>query len=458
MNELESSHDVIELLGCAPAVAAALGDRARLQAMLDVEAALAEAEATCGVIPAAAVEPIRAAARSELYDLAELAVDARRSGNLAIPLVARLTARVAATNAEAARYVHWGATSQDIVDTGLVLQLVRALPPVLSDVNRAADAAARHARQHVRTVMAGRTWLQHATPVTFGLKAAGWMDAIDRVRHALQSSSCGASVLQLGGASGTLAALGNEGPRVARALAERLSLDLPTLPWHAERSRLARLACDLGIAVGVLGKIARDLVLLAQTEVAEASDPPAAAGGSSSMPQKRNPVRAVLVLAAAGRVPALVTSVLAAMPQEHERGVGGWHVEWDTLPQIVRLTSVAAHSAAAALEELIVDPVRMRANFDMTRGAAMAESVTVRLATALGKTDAHAVVQSATSRAANENRSFADVIAESPDVMRVLPRRDLEAALAPEHYLGSVDSLVEAALAAHDEAVRKRDA
>jgi 3-carboxy-cis,cis-muconate cycloisomerase len=423
--------------------------------MLDVEAALAAALAACGVIPSAAVEPIRAAARSELYDLAELATDGRKSGNLAIPLVAALTARVAAADRDAARYVHWGATSQDIIDTGLLLQLGRALPTVSSDLERAANAAARHARDHARTVMAGRTWLQHATPVTFGLKAATWLDAIGRVRRSLEFSQREALVVQFGGASGTLAALGADGARVAAALAERVNLAVPTLPWHTERSRLARLSCDLGIAVGALGKIAGDLVLLAQTEVAEAADAPSAAGGSSTMPQKRNPVRAVLVLAAAGRVPALVSSVLAAMPQEQERGAGGWHVEWDTLPQIVRLASVAAHSAAGALEELDVDAERMRANLDITKGAIMAEAVVLRLAATLGKPEAHALVQAAVSRASSENRSFADLLAEDKEIARVISRRDLERVLDPERYLGSTPLFIEAALAAHD-AARKR--
>jgi 3-carboxy-cis,cis-muconate cycloisomerase len=452
------SHDVLELLGCAPEVAAALSDRARIQAMLDVEAALAHAEAACGVIPAAAVGPIAQAARAELYDLGELAVDARRSGNLAIPLVAQLTARVAATDATAAGYVHWGATSQDVIDTGLVLQLGRAAPAVANDLNRVADAAARHAREHVRTVMAGRTWLQQAAPVTFGLKAAGWLDAIDRVRHSLEASTRDALTLQFGGAAGTLAALGADGPRVVNALAGRLNVQPPALPWHAERSRLARLASDLGIAVGSLGKIARDLVLLAQTEVGEASEPAAAAGGSSSMPQKRNPVRAVLVLAAAGRAPALVASMLAAMPQEHERGAGGWHVEWDTLPHLVRLASVAAHSAAAALEALIVDPARMRINLDRAGGETMAEAVAVRLARSLGRAEAHAVVQAAIGRAANERRPFSEIIANTPQVTHVLSASELQAALAPEQNLGSAVAFVEAALAAHDEAVRKRNA
>ena len=458
VSEMESSHDVVELLGCAPAVVAAFADGARLQAMLDVEAALADAEAAAGVIPVDAAAPIRAAAHSTFYDIAAIATDARRSGNLAIPLVAQLTARVAASDRTAARYVHWGATSQDVIDTGLVLQLARAVPLVVSDMDRAANAAARHAREHASTVMAGRTWLQHATPVTFGLKAAGWLNAIGRARRSIEDSLAEALVLQFGGASGTLAALGTNGSRVAAVLAERVGLKVPSLPWHAERGRLVRLACDLGVAVGTFGKVARDLVLLAQTEVGEASEPPGAGGGSSSMPQKRNPVRAVLVLAAAGRVPALVASMLAALPQEHERGAGGWHVEWDTLPQIVRLTSVAAHSAAAALEELVVDPARMRSNLDAAGGVAMAEAVAVRLAAALGKTEADALVKAAAGRAASERRPFADLLSENPDVARVLPRHDLDAALVPEHYLGSALTFVETALAEHAERARKRGA
>ena len=458
MTDLEPSHDVLELLGCAPAVALALGDRARVQAMLDVEAALAEAEADCGVIPATALTPIRNSARADLYDLAELATDGRRSGNLAIPLVARLTARVAAIDSEAARYVHWGATSQDIIDTGLVLQLSRALPLVTSDLQRVAYAAAGHARRHAATVMAGRTFLQHGPPVTFGLKAAGWLNAIDRGREFLELSRRDACAVQLGGASGTMAALGAEGPRVALTLAEKLGLEVPALPWHTERTRVARLACELGIVTGSLGKIARDLVLLTQTEVAETGSAAAGVGGSSTMPQKRNPVHAVLAIAAAGRTPALVANMLASLPQEHERAAGGWHVEWDTVPQVVRLASVAAGSVAAALEELTVNAAKMRSNLDLTGGAAMAEAVSVRLAAAIGKPHAHALVQAVADRAAGQNRPFADVLSEDPDVARLLSRRDLETALAPERYLGSALAFVETVLAAHDDATAKRDA
>jgi 3-carboxy-cis,cis-muconate cycloisomerase len=452
----EASHDLIAFFGCAPAVAAAFSDAARLQGMLDVEAALAEALVETGAIPADAAAHVREAARAELYDMRSLGEQASRAGNLAIPLIERLTARVAAADPAAARYVHWGATSQDIVDTGLVLQLSAALPHVLADLDRAAAAAANHARQHGDTVMAGRTWLQFATPVTFGLKAAGWLDGIVRARRALDESRQEALALQFGGASGTLAALGAEGPKVRRALAERLGLRATPIPWHADRGRLVRLACDLGTVVGTLGKIARDLSLLAQTEIGEAYDSPGSAGGSSTMPHKRNPVRAALVLAAAARVPGLVAGMLAAMPQEHERGLGGWQAEWDTLPEIVRLASVAAHSTAAALEELVVDAGRMRANLDAAGGLPMAEAIAFRLAPALGRAEAHAVVERAARRAADEKRAFGAVLSEDSAVTRVLSPAEISAALAPEQYLGSARHFVDAVLHEYDRGPRDR--
>jgi 3-carboxy-cis,cis-muconate cycloisomerase len=293
-------------------VAAHFSGVARLQAMLHVEAVLADAEASAGVIPRAAAEAIRRAARAELYDPLAIESEARHAGNLAIPLVRHLTARVGSTDVASARYVHWGATSQDIIDTALVLQLRESVPIIIGDLARAADAAAGHARRHAQTPMAGRTWLQQATPITFGLKAAGWLDALDRVTGSLRSALDAALVLQLGGASGTLAALGDKGPAVATAMGQALTLTVAAIPWHAHRDRLATLACALGVATGTAGKIARDLGLLAQTEVAEAHEPADAAGGSSSMPHKQNPVRAAIAIAAAVRAPGRVATMLSA--------------------------------------------------------------------------------------------------------------------------------------------------
>jgi 3-carboxy-cis,cis-muconate cycloisomerase len=428
-------------------IARALPAVARLQAMLDVEACLAEAEASVGVIPQSAVNPIRAAARADLYDHATIAAEGRRAGNLAIPLVDHLTRRVAATDEQASRYVHYGATSQDIIDTGLVLQLREAVPIIVGDLERAAMAAERHARAHIATPMPGRTLLQQATPITFGLKAAGWLDGLTRVGRGLHSALTDALVLQFGGASGTLAALGDRGPAVAEALGARLHLSVPTLPWHTHRDRLARLACALGVATGTLGKVGRDLGLLAQTEVSEAHELSTDAGGSSTMPHKRNPVRAAIAVAAAVRAPGLVATVLSAMPQEHERGLGGWQAEWEVVPELVLVAGDAAAAVAGALDALIVDPARMRANLDLTNGLVMAEAVMMRLAPHLGRAVAHERVGSACRRALNEGRSLCDILADDAVVTRVLDRQEIERTLSPEAYLGAARTFVENTLA-----------
>ena len=423
--------------------------RAHLQAMLEVEAALAEAEASLNIIPEDAARAIRAAARSDLYDIAALEAAAERAGNPAIPLVRELTGRVAATDVQASRYVHWGATSQDVIDTAMVLQLREAVPAVIADLGRAADAAAAHAQRHAATIMAGRTWLQQATPITFGLKAAGWVDALDRTASSLRHALAGALMLQFGGASGTLAALGEHGPAVTAAVAAGLGLGVPAIPWHAHRDRFAALACAMGVTTGTAGKIARDLALMAQTEIAEAHEPSGAGGGSSTMPQKQNPVRAGIAIAAAVRVPGLVATMLSAMPQEHERGIGGWQAEWDTLPDIVALAGDAARALAGALEDLVVEPERMRHNLDATGGLIMAEAIAMRLAPALGKMEAHDRLERAARVAAAESRAFVEVLAGDPIVSGALDPSELTRALSPEHYLGSAAAFVDAVLDRH---------
>ena len=420
----------------ARAVAAVFTDTSRVQRMLDVEAALAKALAAAGIVPDSAANLIARTAQVERFDVTALAADAQAAGNLAIPLVRALTRLLAADEPAAARYVHWGATSQDIIDTGLVLQLGDAVPLVVRELRRAAAAAAGHAQRHALTPMAGRTWLQQATPVTFGLKAAGWLDALARTADGLEAALASSRVLQFGGASGTLAALGADGIDVANRLGTILGLPVPAIPWHAHRDRLATLACALGVACGTLGKIARDVALLGQTEIQEAVESPADAGGSSTMPHKRNPVRAARVLAAAVRAPGLVATMLSAMPQEHERGLGGWQAEWDALPDLVSSTAVAAMSAADLLDGLIVRPDAMRASLQITGGLALAESVMMALAPHVGKADAHAIVDQAARRAMDESRSFADALAQDPRIARWLDRDAIEAALRPDHYLG----------------------
>jgi 3-carboxy-cis,cis-muconate cycloisomerase len=422
--------------------------RARLQAMLDVEAALAEAEASLEVIPGSAARAIRDACDAELYDPDPIAADAQRDGNLAIPLVRALTERVARADADAAGYVHWGATSQDIIDTALVLQLRAAVPGIIGDLLRASAAAANLARRHATTVMAGRTWLQQATPITFGLKAAGWTDALDRVTAGTRAALTAAMVLQFGGASGTLAALGEHGVPVSRRLAAMLDLTVPSMPWHAQRDRLASLLCALGVATGTAGKIARDIALLAQSEVREAHVP-ADGGGSSTMPHKQNPVHAAIALAAAVRAPGLVATFLSGMPQEHERALGGWQAEWHTIPELVSVAGDAASAIAVCLERLAIDPQRMRANIDASGGLILAESVAMRLAPSLGRQAAHECVERAARRAVQEGRAFADVLAEDPKIAAILDRQAIDAALSPDAYLGSTSTFITAVLASH---------
>jgi 3-carboxy-cis,cis-muconate cycloisomerase len=426
-------------------VAAHLSDRVRLQAMLDVEAALADAEAQVGMVPRSCVASIRNAARAGLYDAGAIAAEAAEAGNVAIPLVRHLTRHVAAADPDAARYVHWGATSQDIIDTGFVLQLRAAVPVVLGHIERAQAAAARHAREHIATVMIGRTWLQQATPITFGLKAAGWLDSLDRQRAAIAAALEGASVVQFGGAAGTLASLGDQGPAVAAQLAATLGLATTDIPWHASRDRFARVACALGVACGTFGKIARDVALLAQTEVGEAAE--AKGGGSSTMPHKQNPVGASVAIAASLRAPGLVATMLAAMPQEHERGLGGWPAEWEVLPELLLVTAGAARALAGALDTLRIDPARMRSNLDVTGGLIFAEAVTMTLARRIGKAEAHRRVEEASRRAVRERVTLGDALAADPEVARHLTRDEIDRHLTPEAYLGAARTFVERVLA-----------
>jgi 3-carboxy-cis,cis-muconate cycloisomerase len=408
------------------------------------------------VIPAHAVEAIAKCAELSALDLPALSAAAANAGNLAIPLVRQLTDRVASIDAESARYVHWGATSQDVLDTAMIIQLRDATRVITTRLAQASDSAALLAERHGDTVMPGRTWLQHATPVTFGLKAAGWMAALDRARERIHDALERALVLQLGGASGTLASLGDRGAEVAQGMAWELWLTVPDIPWHAHRDRLASLACALGIATGTMGKIARDVSLLGQTEIGEAFEPAGdGRGGSSTMPHKRNPVSASVVLGAAVRAPALVATMLAAMPQEHERGLGGWQAEWETMPALVHVTAGAARHVAEMLEGLEVDEERMRSNADITGGVSLAESVSMALATHVGKQEAHRLVETASRLALTEHRSLADVLAGMPEVTRHLSASEIAHCLTAERYLGSTARFLRAAQAEHGES-RKR--
>lgn len=354
--------------------------------MLDFEAALARAEAACGVIPKTAPGAIGRCAKAELYDEQQIAGAAVQAGNLAIPLVKFLTAEVKAVDGDAARYVHWGATSQDVMDTGLVLQLREAFHLVDEQLRGVCTKLAELADANRATPIAARTWLQQAVPTTLGLKFAGWLDALHRQRVRMAEASKRILALQFGGAAGSLAALGNDGLRVSEALAADLRLALPDLPWHTQRDRVAEVATLFGLLAGTLGKMARDISLMVQTEVAELSEPFAEGrGGSSTMPHKRNPVACAAVLAAAVRIPGLVGTMLAAMLQEHERALGGWQAEWETLPEILSVAGDALEQMAGLLGGLEIHATQMAANLEITRGLIYAESVTMLLAKRFGR-------------------------------------------------------------------------
>jgi 3-carboxy-cis,cis-muconate cycloisomerase len=431
-----------------------LSDRATLGRMLAVEAALARAQAAVGVIPRGAAAPIVAACNSSRFDVEAIGGAARNAGNVAIPLIKALTASVTKRDASAARFVHWGATSQDIIDTATVLAIRDGADILGRDLDRAIRSLATLARRHRKKPMVGRTWLQQALPITFGLKAARWAAMLARTREQLGESSAAASVLQFGGAAGTLASLGSKGPTVAKRLASELGLALPEAPWHGERDRIVSVAVALGIVIGAAGKIARDVSLLSQTEVGEAFEPSAPGrGGSSTLPHKRNPVGCSQILTAATLAPGLVATLLAGMVQEHERALSGWQAEWVALPQLFLLASGAVTRLAELAKGLEVDVQRMRTNLDATNGLIMGEAVQMALGEKVGRLEAHELLERASIRATSEGRHLKEVLAEMPEVNTVLPSQRLEALFNPLAYLGSADEFVERALKMAERAV-----
>ena len=307
-------------------------------------------------------------------------------------------------------------------------------------------ASAALAREHAATPMPGRTWLQHASPTTFGLKAAGWLDMLGRSRERITDSVDRVLVVQLGGAAGTLASLGKDGPAVTDSLARQLGLRVPAMPWHSHRDRIVEVAAALGIACGALGKIGRDLTLLAQSEVAEAFEKPSSRGGSSSMPHKQNPVRAVTAITAAIRAPGLVATMVAAMPQEHERAAGGWQAEWETLADLIRVTLESAGAIADTLGDLQLDPAAMREHLGLHGGVAMAEGLAAALMEHLSRTDAMAHVERLSRVAARDRRPLRELASADPDVSRWLSPAAIDRALAPENFLGSAPLFVERVL------------
>lgn len=427
-------------------------DAQRVQGMLDFEAALVRAQAACGFVPAAAVGPIVNACQHTQIDFSALGLAAANAGNLAIPLVKQLTARVKAQDAEAARYVHWGATSQDAIDSGLVLQLRGALDDTDQLLQRLIDAFAQQAQRYQHTVMPGRTWMQHALPVTFGLKLAGTLDALLRWQQRLREIRPRVLVLQFGGAAGTLDSLKADGPPVAVQLATILQLALPDTPWHSQRDRLLEVGAWFAGLCGTLGKFANDFSLLMQTEVAEVGEPVAEGrGGSSTMPHKRNPIACSAILTAAQRTPGLVATLYASQIQQHERALGGWQAEWETLPELLMLVGGALAQSESLVRDMQVFPQKMRADLDITHGLIMAEAVTLALAAFIGKADAHHCIEALCRRAIDESRPLLTLLENDPQVSQHLSTSRLTQLLDPATATGSADYFVRQVLARYKE-------
>ncbi len=443
------------------------GDTAWLQAMLDAEAGLARALERAGLAPAGSGQAVTAAARADDFDPNELGGLAALTGN-PVPGLARALARRVPQTAVSA--VHRGATSQDILDTAAMLLAKRAIDVVLADLAQAAEAAAGLARTHRASIMIGRTLLQQAVPVTFGLVAAGWLTSVDEARAGLAAVGSQRLAVQFGGAAGTLASLGDAGQRVAGLLAEELGLAVPVLPWHTDRLRIIDLGAALARVAAALGKIARDVTLLAQSEVGEVSegggspdarnDPraPAASprrGGSSAMPHKHNPVASIAVLGCTRQVPGLFGILLSNAEHELQRAAGAWHAEWEPLTALLRLAGSAASWAAELLSGLVVDTARMAANLAATKGLPLAEHVASLLAGVLGGAQAHDLVAEAGARAVGAGLPLRDVLLAVPTLEERLSSagvtpEQIDAALEPSGYLGASDAFVTAALEAHE--------
>jgi 3-carboxy-cis,cis-muconate cycloisomerase len=430
-----------------PRMRAVFSDRALVARYVEVEIALARAQGRLGIIPAAAAAAIEARANAEALDFERLRRDTDNVGYPILPLVQQLAAQCG----DSGGYLHWGATTQDIMDTALVLQIRDGLAIVEEDVTALRGILARLARKHRDTPMAGRTHLQQALPITFGYKAALWLAGFDR--HAARLAEVKPRVLvgQFAGAAGTLASLGSRGLEVQQALMEELGLGAPSATWHAVRDTLAEVVNLLALVTGSLGKIAYDVMLMASTEVAEVQEPFAPGrGASSTMPQKRNPISSELMLAAAKAVRQHAGLMLDAMVQDYERATGPWHAEWIALPESFVLTAGALHQAKFALEGLVVDTARMRANLAMTGGLIVAEAVMMALAPHLGRQAAHDLVYDCCRAAAEQGGSLAEHLAREPRIVRHLDRAALEHLSDPANYLGLAREMVERVLRSHE--------
>lgn len=420
---------------------------AYLGAILRFEAALAQAQGKEGMIPQEAADNITRCCTLDHIDIPSLIPAIGLAGNPNIPLVKQLTAAVKQLDSEAAKYVHLGATSQDVIDTALVLQVKSALILIQKDLEQLLQQLSQLAQTHRHSIMAGRSFLQHARPLTFGYKVATWMDGLIRSTQRIEQVLQHNLVLQFGGAVGTLAGFGDKSVPLARTLAQKLDLALPPISWHTQRDRLVEVASTLGILTGNLGKMAKDISLLMQTEVAEVFEPSGAGkGGSSTMPHKRNPVGCVAILAAAQRSPGLLSSLFQALPQDHERATGLWHAEWLPLVELCKITAGALQQALNMTNGLEVDTQRMLRNLELTNGLIYAENVSLALAEKIGKAAAHEHVEALCKQVAQTQTHLKMLVTDDPIVGKHLSNSDIDALFDPANSLGECDRLIDAIL------------
>lgn len=419
-------------------------DAALVARYAEVEVALAKAEARCGVIPAEAAAEIARRTDVSALDFDLLRQETDVVGYPILPLVHQMVKQCG----EAGRYVHWGATTQDIMDTAVVLQIRDGLAIVEADIAELRGILAGLSRRHRDTPMAGRTHLQQALPVTFGYKAAIWLAMFDRHAERLAQLKPRVLVGQFAGAAGTLASLGDKGFEVQQALCEELCLGVPVSTWHVARDGFAEAVNFLALVTGSLGKIALDIMIMASTEFAEVYEPfVKGRGASSTMPQKRNPISSELMLAAAKAVRQHAGLMMDAMVQDFERATGPWHAEWMAIPESFVLTAGALHQAKFALGGLIVDEEKMAANLDISRGLIVAEAVMMGLAPQIGRQEAHDVVYDACRLANDKNMTLADALSADHRVSTRIDRATIERLTSPGNYLGLAPQMVDRVLA-----------
>ena len=446
-----SSDALTSFLFSTPEMASVFSPQAQLRAMIRFEWALSSALEANGIAEAGSGAALEKLLDADFVDPVSLLRVARESGNIAIPFVRQLIAAVKAQSEIAARFVHLGATSQDVLDSALVLQMKGALHLLDEALTRLDAALMEQVRRHRDSVMLGRTWLQSGPPVTLGLKLAGVLSALRRDRQRIRQEQDRLLVLQFGGAVGTRASLGSSGGVVSTKVAQLLDLAEPDLPWHAQRDSLVAIIQLLALVTGTLAKFGRDIALLMQSEVGEVSEGGLEGhGGSSTMPHKHNPVGCAALIAIHAKMSGLCATMLHAMPQEHERGLGLWQAEWDAVPEAFRLTSASISYATEVIEGLKVDSDRMRTNLEATYGMPLAEAVSGALASKIGRIEAHEVLRKAVDRAATEKRLLSDVLKQTSEVKTHLSDDEIDGLLDARNYLGSAQRFISRVLGDDD--------